>query len=51
MAKIRSHNADTSKTWKEGVNHMTDWTVEEVCAILLISTLSPPLSLPFFAWV
>jgi cathepsin L len=24
LAKIRAHNADPTKTWKEGVNHLTD---------------------------
>eukprot|EP00730_Choanoeca_flexa_P006654 TRINITY_DN12195_c0_g1_i2.p1 TRINITY_DN12195_c0_g1~~TRINITY_DN12195_c0_g1_i2.p1 ORF type:complete len:365 (+),score=93.22 TRINITY_DN12195_c0_g1_i2:13-1107(+) len=30
---IKKHNSDTSKTWKEGVNHMTDWTMEEFKAL------------------
>ena len=27
--KIKAHNADTTKTWKEGVNHLTDRSQEE----------------------
>ncbi|EDQ86194.1 uncharacterized protein MONBRDRAFT_33873 [Monosiga brevicollis MX1] len=34
LAKIRAHNADTTKTWKEGVNHMSDWTSEEFRRLL-----------------
>ncbi len=30
LARIIAHNKDTTKTWKEGVNHMTDWSEEEV---------------------
>eukprot|EP01118_Nematostelium_gracile_P006926 TRINITY_DN2243_c0_g1_i1.p1 TRINITY_DN2243_c0_g1~~TRINITY_DN2243_c0_g1_i1.p1 ORF type:complete len:389 (+),score=99.29 TRINITY_DN2243_c0_g1_i1:49-1167(+) len=29
LRHIRAHNADATKTWKEGVNHMSDWTEEE----------------------
>lgn len=29
LAKIKAHNADPTKTWKEGVNHMSDWTITE----------------------
>jgi cathepsin L len=29
MKAIREHNADSSKTWKKGVNHFTDKTDEE----------------------
>jgi cathepsin L len=34
LASIRRHNADTSRTWKEGVNHMTDWTEAEFKQLL-----------------
>jgi hypothetical protein len=34
VAEIRAHNADTSKTWKEGVNHFTDQTEEEFRTVL-----------------
>jgi len=34
LAKIKAHNADTTKTWKEGVNHMSDWTREEFKRLL-----------------
>jgi cathepsin L len=30
LKKIRAHNADPTKTWKEGVNHLTDHTEAEV---------------------
>lgn len=30
LEEIRAHNSDTSKTWKEGVNHLTDRTPEEL---------------------
>lgn len=29
LAKIHAHNKDTTKTWKEGVNHLTDLTEAE----------------------
>jgi len=29
LEKIKSHNKDVTKTWKEGVNHLTDQTEEE----------------------
>jgi len=32
LNKIRAHNADATKSWKEGVNHMTDFTAEEFSA-------------------
>jgi len=31
---IRKHNQDISKTWKVGVNHMTDWKEEEFNKLL-----------------
>jgi len=34
LASIRQHNADPSRTWKKGVNNMTDWTDEEFKQIL-----------------
>jgi len=34
LAKIKAHNADTTKPWKEGVNHMTDWTKDEFKSLL-----------------
>eukprot|EP00049_Salpingoeca_infusionum_P000254 m.38423 g.38423 ORF g.38423 m.38423 type:complete len:376 (+) comp10200_c1_seq1:35-1162(+) len=34
LALIRNHNRDGSKAWKQGVNHMTDWTVEEFRTML-----------------
>jgi cathepsin L len=30
LAKIRAHNADPTKSWKEGVNHLTDRTEAEL---------------------
>jgi len=30
LVSIKAHNADTSKTWKEGVNHMSDWYPAEL---------------------
>jgi cathepsin L len=29
MKEIQAHNADTTLTWKKGVNKMTDWTDQE----------------------
>ncbi len=29
LARVRRHNADPTKTWKEGVNHLTDRTPSE----------------------
>lgn len=34
LARIIAHNKDTTKTWKEGVNSMTDWTEEEFQSML-----------------
>eukprot|EP01125_Pyxidicula_operculata_P003741 TRINITY_DN149_c0_g3_i1.p2 TRINITY_DN149_c0_g3~~TRINITY_DN149_c0_g3_i1.p2 ORF type:complete len:370 (-),score=85.08 TRINITY_DN149_c0_g3_i1:51-1160(-) len=34
LAKIKKHNMDTTKTWKEGVNHFTDLTDEEFRGVL-----------------
>jgi C1A family cysteine protease len=34
LAKIRAHNADPTKTWKEGVNHLTDRTEHEFRRLL-----------------
>jgi len=34
LQKIKAHNKDETKTWKEGVNHMTDWTEEEFSKLL-----------------
>jgi hypothetical protein len=34
LAKIRAHNADPTKTWKEGVNHLTDRTESEFRSLL-----------------
>jgi cathepsin L len=34
LKKIRLHNQDTTKTWKEGVNHMTDWTHAEFMRLM-----------------
>jgi cathepsin L len=33
LSKILFHNADTTKTWKEGVNHLTDRTESELNAM------------------
>lgn len=30
LAEARRHNADKSQTWKQGINHMSDWTAEEL---------------------
>jgi len=30
LNKILAHNKDATKTWKEAVNHMADWTPEEM---------------------
>lgn len=29
LRRVNAHNQDNTKTWKEGVNHMSDWTNEE----------------------
>lgn len=29
LKAARAHNADASKSWKEGVNHMSDWSEKE----------------------
>jgi C1A family cysteine protease len=29
LTKVLAHNADTTQLWRQGVNHMSDWTVEE----------------------
>jgi len=29
LEKINLHNKDATKTWKEGINQLADWTVEE----------------------
>jgi cathepsin L len=34
LRDIYAHNRDSTKTWKEGVNHMTDWTEEEFRSML-----------------
>lgn len=34
LSKIKQHNKDHSKTWKEGVNHFTDRTEEEFMQVL-----------------
>jgi cathepsin L len=34
LDSIRKHNQDNSKTWKRGVNHMSDWTAEEFQKLL-----------------
>lgn len=28
LNKILTHNKDTTKTWKEEINHLADWTAE-----------------------
>jgi len=33
LEKIRSHNRDPTKSWKEGVNHLTDRTEKELKAL------------------
>jgi len=33
LAKIRAHNSDPTKTWKEGVNHLSDRTEKELKAM------------------
>eukprot|EP01114_Cavostelium_apophysatum_P023907 TRINITY_DN916_c0_g1_i1.p1 TRINITY_DN916_c0_g1~~TRINITY_DN916_c0_g1_i1.p1 ORF type:complete len:371 (-),score=74.53 TRINITY_DN916_c0_g1_i1:38-1150(-) len=33
LARIKAHNRDTTKTWKEGVNHFTDRTEEEFARV------------------
>lgn len=33
LRKIMAHNRDTTKTWKEGVNHLTDRTEQELKAL------------------
>jgi cathepsin L len=30
LNKILAHNADNTKTWKEAINHLADWTAEEM---------------------
>jgi len=30
LFKIITHNKDSSKTWKEEINHLADWTLEEM---------------------
>ena len=30
LSTIRAHNANPDHTWKRGVNHLTDWTLEEL---------------------
>jgi len=34
LEKIKKHNEDTTKTWKEGVNHLTDRTEKEFSVLL-----------------
>lgn len=34
LARIMAHNRDTTKTWKEGVNHLTDRTDGELKAMM-----------------
>jgi cathepsin L len=34
LSLVHSHNKDTTKTWKIGVNHFSDWTNEEFKATL-----------------
>ncbi|EGD80812.1 hypothetical protein PTSG_11722 [Salpingoeca rosetta] len=34
LATVKAHNRDESKTWKQGVNHMSDWTDEEFKRLL-----------------
>jgi len=34
LERIKAHNNDITKTWKEGVNHMTDWTEQEFSMLL-----------------
>jgi len=34
LAKVLAHNQDTTKTWKEEVNHLSDWTQEEFRGLL-----------------
>jgi predicted DNA binding CopG/RHH family protein len=34
LKEIKAHNADPSKTWKEGVNQFTDYTKDEFEALL-----------------
>jgi len=34
LAAATKHNADSSKTWKEGVNHMSDWSEAEFGRLL-----------------
>ena len=38
FAGDQAHNKDTSKTWKEGINHMSDWTEKEVYEIYKYNT-------------
>lgn len=30
LQKILAHNQDTTKTWKEEINHLADWTPEVI---------------------
>jgi len=34
LEQVRNHNNDTNKSWKLGVNHMSDWTPEEFQRLL-----------------
>jgi cathepsin L len=34
LAAVQKHNADPTKSWKEGINHMSDWTDDEFKALL-----------------
>jgi len=34
VQRVNAHNADSSKSWKMGINHLSDWTEEEFRATL-----------------
>jgi len=34
LENILRHNEDNSRSWKKGVNHMTDWTKDEFTKLL-----------------
>lgn len=43
LASIKAHNSDPSKSWKQGVNHLTDRTDQEMKAMNgYLGKLSPP---------
>ncbi|EGD74032.1 hypothetical protein PTSG_05727 [Salpingoeca rosetta] len=34
LASVKAHNSDPTKTWKQGINHMSDWTDGEFKRLL-----------------